>query len=377
MAEPTVSAALLAACEHGHITQVRQLLEEGADIHSQEGRAFLLACQHGHNELVGFLLGLKGSQRIDVHRGSEQAFLLACSNGHTRVVQQLLALSGDRLIDISAKTHASFVDACANGHLAVVRELLALQDGRRVWANARHGRALRDAAKNGHVDVVCELLGLQGAMAVDLCQYLTMEVGSPATGSQSFMLLRQFTDDPTSTRNKPQRLLLREMLAEAACSTRQDAKLPFVSSEHVGGTVTESHLWSDLKGLCASSVYTKDKQGVNLALVCACMLWVVRMLSLPQLGWLGARWWVFAPEQHMGWPQPLLGWIRDIQWKGMSAKASAHCLSGLPAGHALRRHGRRHALLHRAQVLRIPHTAADLAAGANHKELSDESPAGH
>ncbi len=62
---------------------------------------------------------------------STPGFRAACEHGHVGVVRELLALTGDRRVDVHAEDEDAFRAACYGGHVDVVRELLALMGGGR------------------------------------------------------------------------------------------------------------------------------------------------------------------------------------------------------------------------------------------------------
>jgi len=126
---------------------VRELLDEGANIHAGVGeeRVLTWASENGHLGLVRLLL----DRGANVHAGDDQALTWASENGHLEVVRLLL----DRGANIHAGEDYALRWASHNGRLEVVRELL----DRGAEIHARNDEALRFAKSYGHLEVV-ELL---------------------------------------------------------------------------------------------------------------------------------------------------------------------------------------------------------------------------
>ncbi|MGX9691385.1 ankyrin repeat domain-containing protein [Achromobacter anxifer] len=179
---------LIEAATAGDLPEIRSLIEQGADIHVDDGKPFEAAAEHGRLEVVKYLAsqGAHINTRRDLEDRRDRALLMASGNGHLEVVEFLVSAGADIhfvgdcilrwaagngqlevvkfLMDKGADVHASgprgdtLKEAAENGHLKVVRYLV--EKGANIHAS--DNRALKKAAGNGHIDVV-ELLLKNGA----------------------------------------------------------------------------------------------------------------------------------------------------------------------------------------------------------------------
>ncbi|GFN85059.1 ankyrin repeat domain-containing protein 29 [Plakobranchus ocellatus] len=79
------------ACQKGHDSVVKALLEKNASVDTTEKdgcSALMLACQNGHDSVVKALLEKNVS--VDTIKDGCTALMLACQNGHDSVVKALL-----------------------------------------------------------------------------------------------------------------------------------------------------------------------------------------------------------------------------------------------------------------------------------------------
>jgi ankyrin repeat protein len=155
---------LIRAAQDGKLPEVRNLIQEGANINATIGfgtTALILASQNGHLDIVCELLK---SDNTDVNHQGEWGFtalMYAISKDHFNIVVELLKhdeVDVNRVDDIgsTALKWASF-----RGHVDIVIELLNREDVDVNHQSTTHSfgkTALMLASSAGHVDVVIELL---------------------------------------------------------------------------------------------------------------------------------------------------------------------------------------------------------------------------
>lgn len=116
-----ISAQFLKACEHGDITDARELSIEYSDsVDIKEG--FLRACEHGQLELIKLL-----NQTSDIFKSLtltayKNGFRLACVNGHLTTAQYVFSF----LPIVPREVDASllFEEVCQEGHSDVANWLV-------------------------------------------------------------------------------------------------------------------------------------------------------------------------------------------------------------------------------------------------------------
>ena len=136
------SKVILGKREKITIKVIERLIQEGAEVHACEDKAFRWASINGHLEIVKLLL----EHGVDVHACEDEAFRWTSENGHIKVVKLLL----EHGADVHASKDEAFRWASRNGHLEVVK--LLLEHGADV--HAQENEALRLASYNGHLGVV-------------------------------------------------------------------------------------------------------------------------------------------------------------------------------------------------------------------------------
>ena len=77
---------LIEASEWGDLTKVKQLIENGVDVHADYDRAFRWSASNGHLEVVRLLL----ENGADVHADDDYALRCSAEMGHLEVVRFLL-----------------------------------------------------------------------------------------------------------------------------------------------------------------------------------------------------------------------------------------------------------------------------------------------
>lgn len=152
------NTALIVACEKGHISTVKALLAEGADIGAtnNDGCSPLnIASCRGHVQIVRFLLQQGADLRArDIH--GWDSILRASQSGHIAVVRILL----DNGADINVTSGGRWTPihtASEHGHLEVVRFLLQ-RGADTAIGNVYGSVTLTTASRYGHLGVVKALL---------------------------------------------------------------------------------------------------------------------------------------------------------------------------------------------------------------------------
>ncbi|CAC5423322.1 unnamed protein product [Mytilus coruscus] len=173
---------LFAACEGGHTTVIKLLLENGAKFYGygEHGWSLLhVSCSKGQIGVVKFLLqksfGIfkkkkrKRSNRVTAYAAREKienyvniskvdsqgrsSLFLACKEGHTNIVKLLLDRNADP-IKSNDRGQSPLMSACKKGHQNIV-ELLLKKNANRGWAGQS---PLYEACEGGHIEVVKILL---------------------------------------------------------------------------------------------------------------------------------------------------------------------------------------------------------------------------
>lgn len=126
LSERPDQATLLWAAEHGHIDNVRLLIEQGADVDMQDNRGgvspLYWAAEQGHSEIVTILI--ENGANVD-HGGAYDARPLhaAARHGHIDIVQLLIA-QGAEVDPQNTSSITPLGYAVMNEHIRVVEMLL-------------------------------------------------------------------------------------------------------------------------------------------------------------------------------------------------------------------------------------------------------------
>lgn len=83
--------ALHMASQDGYLDVVKSLVEDGADIHSDNDCALQLASEAGHLDVVKYLV----ENGADIHAENERALKMASEEGHIDVVKYLVEKGAD------------------------------------------------------------------------------------------------------------------------------------------------------------------------------------------------------------------------------------------------------------------------------------------
>jgi len=154
---------LFKAVINNDLENIKDLIEQGADLHANHEGALRLAADFGHLEVVKYLL----EQGANIHFFDEFALRKAAENGQLEVVKYLL----EQGADLRAEDDYPLRWAAENGHLEVVKYLLEQEAD----LHAKDDYALRWAAGNGYLEVVKYLVE-QGADVDRLSQTILIEV---------------------------------------------------------------------------------------------------------------------------------------------------------------------------------------------------------
>jgi len=130
------------AVMNGHLDIVKYLVEEGADIHVFNDCALKLAAELGYLDIVKYLV----EQGANIHARDDAALRWAAFYGKFDVVKYLV----EQGANIHADNDGPLRWAAANGHLDEVKYLV--EQGANIHAN--NDEALRQAITNNHFDVV-------------------------------------------------------------------------------------------------------------------------------------------------------------------------------------------------------------------------------
>ena len=106
---------LIESAKKGDLSEVRRLLDRGADVHVWNDAALRLAAEGGHEPVVKLLL----DRGADVRADNDAALRLAAEGGHEPVAKLLL----DRGADVHAMNDAALRLAAEGGHESTVRLL--------------------------------------------------------------------------------------------------------------------------------------------------------------------------------------------------------------------------------------------------------------
>ncbi|XP_062598477.1 ankyrin repeat domain-containing protein 17-like [Saccostrea cucullata] len=148
---------LSAAAEGCHLNVIKELLEAGLDIDTEDGhRALQVACSNGHVDLIKELLSRFSG--ITCNNKCNELLIHACKVGHLNLVKELLAAGAD--CNAQDDYTSPLVAACKYGDLEVVRELIKF--GADVNLNnlnsVDHSAPLTVTCESGHVELLQELI---------------------------------------------------------------------------------------------------------------------------------------------------------------------------------------------------------------------------
>jgi len=148
--------ALMEASLHGHIKDVKRLLDEGADVNAlyDEANALYLASLQGYSDIAKLLLD-KGAD-VDIRVNTETPLMRASWEGNTDIVK--LLLDQDAVVNVKDDGGGTaLISASFQGHTDIVKLLL----GKGADVNVKNNdgwTALIFASMQAHADIVKLLL---------------------------------------------------------------------------------------------------------------------------------------------------------------------------------------------------------------------------
>ena len=141
-----VTKQLINASECGDLDNVKQLIENGADIHAENDWALRFSADNGHLNVVKYLV----ENGANIHTQDDHALCWSAGYGYLDVVKYLV----ENGANIHAQNDHALCWSAENGHLKVVR--LLLENGADIHADDDY--ALCSSAYRDHLEVVRLLL---------------------------------------------------------------------------------------------------------------------------------------------------------------------------------------------------------------------------
>ena len=137
---------LIAASENGHLEVLKYLVQNGADLTDRDNEALIYSSLNGHLEIVKYLV----QNGADVKAKDNWSLIFASSNGYLEIVKYLI----ENGADIITQHNKPLIRASENGYLEIVKYLV--QNGADV--TAQHNGALIYSSLNGHLEIVKYLI---------------------------------------------------------------------------------------------------------------------------------------------------------------------------------------------------------------------------
>ena len=131
---------LIKASQNGYLEVVKYLVEQGANVSTNNDYSLRMASRYGHLEVVKYLV----DQGANVHARNDDALRWASRYGHLKIVKCLVEQGA------SIYNEHDLILAIINEHLEVVKYLV--EQGTNI--HAQNDRALRFARKNGHLEII-------------------------------------------------------------------------------------------------------------------------------------------------------------------------------------------------------------------------------
>ena len=166
---PGDGSPLIAAAREGHLEMVRVLLDRGAKPNigvSGDGNAITNAAREGFSDIVMLLL----ERGADINAGTEgdgNALIMASGSGYSNIVSLLLELGAD-IHKVVPGDENAIIKACESGQLEIVKLLVSKGADINSSVRVERGKGLESvtevrtplsvARKNGHAAIVEYLL---------------------------------------------------------------------------------------------------------------------------------------------------------------------------------------------------------------------------
>ncbi|MCF7900244.1 ankyrin repeat domain-containing protein [Candidatus Babeliales bacterium] len=148
-----LNAQLIEAAFNGNKEKVQDLLENGANVNTQNQQgytALMAATDNGHDSCVRLLLTAPEIQVNAQSQQGETALMFAAVNGHDSCVRLLLTAPGIQVNAQDQYRYTALMFAAQNGHTSCVRLLLTAPEIQVNTQNQQGHTALMLAADSGH-----------------------------------------------------------------------------------------------------------------------------------------------------------------------------------------------------------------------------------
>ena len=83
---------LIFSCEEGNLSKVKELVEQGVDVHIGNDIQLRTASYYGHLEVVKYLV----EQGADIHVLDDAPLIRAVTNNHLEVINYLRSVAGNK-----------------------------------------------------------------------------------------------------------------------------------------------------------------------------------------------------------------------------------------------------------------------------------------
>lgn len=131
----------------GNIDEVRNLLFQGVDIHTDDDSGLQYAVNNGDFEIVKFLVG----HGANIHARDDDALIMASRHGHFEVVKFLV----EQGANLGAQDHEALRIAASFGHLEIVKVLV--EKGADIYSQ-NYESSLYWATYQGRLEVIKYLI---------------------------------------------------------------------------------------------------------------------------------------------------------------------------------------------------------------------------
>ena len=120
-------------CEHGNISQIKQLIQEHPDeidINNHDDLLFYISCANNYLELAKWLVeyGKEKGTPIDIYAIDESTFRACCTYGHFEILKWLIKLGKDEIppINIHFRDEILFRLCVIHHHSEIAKWLIRL-----------------------------------------------------------------------------------------------------------------------------------------------------------------------------------------------------------------------------------------------------------